>query len=1413
MILKIENFKLIYNLNNKFIIINYIMSLKAFVEEIFLKKESIQDILNLYSDSRVKGFKFERCADLLIKLGFLPIFTNDKYKHIIGNINQGKIHFLTDIKKYFDKEKENSGNKTGISDITLYNEDEDKYIFISSKFYSKESSVKNYDIQGIKTMIDHNKHIYKNYEIYLLINDKNDLTEKVLNSNQSSNYITKYMKKIIDLHDLEEAFTTMKNYLHNGGNIFDNFIFNKKILIHKFHQKLFEIKFFKQLKLNNKKFLLGLKPRSGKTFLVGFIISYDKKNYENFNILIITPAPNETSSQFLEMLENHSEFNDFNIIHLNTCNIIENLEFTNKNIIITSKQLLQNYINENSINSIKNLNFNYIFFDENHYGGTTSLSKGIVNTYKSNNSTLVFLTATFHKTVNHWDIPEDCSFYWDLEDEKMCKNENIEGLVFKHGEEVYETLNFFNDSNILTSYEKMPNLELITTMFETSIFNNIKNELQQSNSNKYGFSLKTLFSISKSSFKYEKEVELLLRYISGSKKHIDFPDGDKSIFGRIVEISTKKNSRTLLSNTNFTTQLWFLPFGIEQKINDVSQNLEKLMLNDSVLKHYEILILNSNIDKPIKNIKDEVKEKELFGKVNGKSGLIVLVGNQCSLGITLELCDITILLNDILSSDKIYQMMYRCMTEAPNKKCGFVVDLNINRVLNTIMDYSIYKKDLNTENKIRYIVENNLINIDSDYFLNKKVNHEEIINNLLEIWKKDPINSLRKLLKNIEDEILEISNEDQKSLNNIFTKSLDKNNNEEILFGDNEQELPNGKTITKEPNNNSDSDLDSISSEEKEDVKISLTKDVLPFVIPLMLFLTIKDNNKNFLEILNMVKHNKELLEIFNEQTFVWWNKSNIIDLIHYLIKKYIKDNSDLYNITIYIKMTIQSLLDKPLELLNFINERLKPKDIEKKKFGEVFTPIPLIEEMLDKLPIEVWSNPNLKWLDPANGMGNFMIIIYFRLMKELKDIIFDDEQRKKHILENMLYMSEINKKNCFLTKQIFDINNNYKLNIYNGDSLTLDTLKVWNIDKFDIIIGNPPYQAVSESGIVKGGGNNLYTKFIYKSNDLLKDNGFLLFITPPTFFSIGRSNNKDDMNVRKDIFNNYFIHYINLEECSKHFNVGSKFIYYLIQKRNEINQNIKVICKYNKNIYESIINQELFNSADFLPYLLTNESLSICDKIKSMDNKIDIFNRTVFDKRRDYVSNKKSDIFKYPIQATGNQIVYSSKQCKNQYDKKILMSESGYLNPFYDDGINGVGGHCFALLINNKEEADYLIKLINSNLYKFYVEINKWSGFHHVKVLQSLSYLSLNENFTDNDLYKIFNLSQNEIQIIDSIYNKDDNSITSKSSSKSSKSSKSSSDEIILCGAPLKKKGETCKNKANPQCDGKCKRHFIGVV
>jgi len=78
------------------------------------------------------------------------------------------------------------------------------------------------------------------------------------------------------------------------------------------------------------------------------------------------------------------------------------------------------------------------------------------------------------------------------------------------------------------------------------------------------------------------------------------------------------------------------------------------------------------------------------------------------------------------------------------------------------------------------------------------------------------------------------------------------------------------------------------------------------------------------------------------------------------------------------------------------------------------------------------------------------------------------------------------------------------------------------------------------------------------------------------------------------------------------------------------------------------------------------------------------------------------------------------------QYEKKILMSRSGYLRPFYDNGILGVGGDCFCILVNNEEEASRILQLLQSKLYQiqkikqFYIDI-KWNGFHHIKVLQQL--------------------------------------------------------------------------------------------
>ena len=86
-----------------------------------------------------------------------------------------------------------------------------------------------------------------------------------------------------------------------------------------------------------------------------------------------------------------------------------------------------------------------------------------------------------------------------------------------------------------------------------------------------------------------------------------------------------------------------------------------------------------------------------------------------------------------------------------------------------------------------------------------------------------------------------------------------------------------------------------------------------------------------------------------------------------------------LYNFSIQFKMSIQSLIDKPKELLELINECLKPKDIEKKQFGEVFTPMNFINNnklkdiedyWMKKYNQNIWTNEKIKWYDPATGMG-----------------------------------------------------------------------------------------------------------------------------------------------------------------------------------------------------------------------------------------------------------------------------------------------------------------------------------------------------------------------------------------------------------------------------------------------------------
>jgi hypothetical protein len=186
-----------------------------------------------------------------------------------------------------------------------------------------------------------------------------------------------------------------------------------------------------------------------------------------------------------------------------------------------------------------------------------------------------------------------------------------------------------------------------------------------------------------------------------------------------------------------------------------------------------------------------------------------------------------------------------------------------------------------------------------------------------------------------------------------------------------------------------------------------------------------------------------------------------------------------------------------------YIESKLPPKDLEKKQFGEVFTPLTLVNEMLDAVAkygdMGIWSNPNLKILDPAAGIGNFPLVAYEKLMAGLPRTkgLKTDEERRRHILENMLYMVELNGNNVRLMKKIFG-GDKYKLNIVKGDFLEDKThKKLLNMLgtkelEFDLVMGNPPYQ--------NGKNSNFYVYFIKTANALLKPKGKLSFLTPNRF-------------------------------------------------------------------------------------------------------------------------------------------------------------------------------------------------------------------------------------------------------------------------------------------------------------------------
>jgi 16S rRNA G966 N2-methylase RsmD len=410
-------------------------------------------------------------------------------------------------------------------------------------------------------------------------------------------------------------------------------------------------------------------------------------------------------------------------------------------------------------------------------------------------------------------------------------------------------------------------------------------------------------------------------------------------------------------------------------------------------------------------------------------------------------------------------------------------------------------------------------------------------------------------------------------------------------------------------------------------------------------------------------------------------------------------------------------------DVVQILREYVKVADTEVKEHGEVMTPLTLVEEMLDKLPNEVWTNKDLKWLDPCNGVGTFPSLVVKKLMVGLKDVIVDDCERYRHIIENMIYVCEIQAKNMFLFHSAFDREDDYELNTYFGSFLDKGfdehMLNVWGVDKFDIVLGNPPYKY------------GLHHKFVNKSFDLLNENGFLNFLHPSlVYISRKGVDRTEEESKLLEISEENYTH-ITLIKAHDYFT--DVYIYtplsITIIKKEKCN-NVYVLNKF-----MNMVDEQKLNSCSDI--LLHGNPI-----VKVIKNKIE--NKMVLDfqdmlHKKDMVSNF------YLIIATLSGHKPTKKHVINPdfYTMVNKKYENDYEFSIIDDLTIERKGQ--KIMFNSYDEAVNGQKYLLTKFARFCLSFSKINQALFSKELDAVPFMDFNVDWTDEMLFDYFELTEEE--------------------------------------------------------------------
>lgn len=1224
----------------------------------------------------------------------------------LGNFNLGNVYPEIDVYKLLLENLSHGGDS---ADMVLSS---GKNIYVITSKNKANISVTELDIGNIYL---HHQQFYpkKKLKIIVVIKDiikipapssqkYNDLIYKVYNQIDLKKAYDKFMKKYIDVN--------VKS-LYRGTH-----------LKPRFHQELTVKKTLDVFK-KYKTCVWGHIPRSGKSYIMATLIhKLAARNY-----LCITTAPNETIDQYIKLLSDHVEFINWTISDLRKT---VKKPSTPNNIVIVSLQKLKIQLLKKELKWLYDMSYDLVFIDEAHHGAANTYTTKIldqVTTIKQ-----IYITATYNKPANFYNVKPEQIITWDLEDIRLAAKADITTLSEKHGGHVREITIDPAD------YQKYPTLHMLSYDFTEDVRQKILTLIEDPSNEDYGFSYDSVLMLKQDelgnyleSFKDPERVHLLTQSIFGPADPVSI---NKSLLENARQLAIHHNSRWFSLERPLMI-LVIMPIGKGGDITTRLKAYKKFLEQNNYLKDFVIEYTTS-----VKKTIDDAHHKALNMR---KKGYVILTGRKGLLGITYEHCDLVVCLTE-LHGDQKWQTMFRCMTEAPDKTIGMFLDVSLESSIKTLLEYAISlseRKKGDLSKIIRYIYAQRLITLHNSQWFNDYFEHHDELADLIVQKSLDVLssnNSFSTLIKamtmlkfNISSELFQVVKQTFHGFNKKATKKLKETLPDGIVEVKQIEVEVKGDEVKSDATGgvNSEQQLDQKQEDNQQleqqhepqsepEPSIDLVNDIFKYIVPLVCLLTYNQEIYDFKEICNCVLGDKNLKAILLASIKTWWKDTEsdkALDVIMKIYDMFLSQNEIFISLVNFIKQGLKTNLGDLDTLSKLIDEYLTPHENEKRQNAEVSTPYGLRQEMLDSVEkyttifSGVKDSDDLRYpriFEPCCGKGGFLIDVIDRLKKGLRKYHPDDSELYQVIVEDCLYFADINPLNIFICKLLIDPAGKYKLNYYLGDTLDLNVVKKFG-DKFDLVIGNPPYNASNSVGT----GTPIWQHFTRKAlTEWLNLNGYLCYVHPSGWRKPETKNIKFKGLFKQMTQDNQmlYLEIHGLKDGQKTFNCGTRYDWYLIQKGQPQLETV---------IIDELGRKHSINLCNLthLPNYNFDLSRQLCSGVVKCPI---IYNTSSYGSCCRNVKAKETLEFKYPLihAITKKEIryMYSNVNNKGHFGiSKVIFGDSGLNDAIIDlDGKYGMTEHAMAIQVIDQAEAEKIKKALLSTRFKDFIKSQMFSNF-----------------------------------------------------------------------------------------------------